>query len=81
MVLSEAFDEQAIDILIDLTYRKIFPQQCALWRATKKYIYEKFKKEAAERSDAACEDFLRKEGSLRCAIRESVVDHVTKLFP
>ena len=81
VVLSEALDEKAIDILVELAYWKMFPQQCDMWRATKKDVREKFKKEAAERSRAACQDLQRTEDSLRRALRESVVDHVMKLYP
>ena len=81
VVLSEDLDEKAIDILIELAYGKIFSQQCDRWKATKKEVREKFKKEAAERSKAACQDLERTEDSLRRALRESVVDHVIKLYP
>ena len=81
VVLSEALDETGIDIVIDLAFSKIFPEQCNMWRVTKKGVHERFKNEVAERSEAACQDLLRGEDSLRRALRESVVDHVTKLFP
>jgi hypothetical protein len=81
VVLSEALDEKAIDILVDLTFWKIFPQQCDKWKATKKYVCEESEKQFAERSDAACQDLLRKGGNLRRALYESVVDHVTEHFP
>ena len=81
VVLSEALDEKAIDILVDLTFWKIFPQQCENWKATKTYVFEECKKEFAERSDAACQDLLQKRGSLRRALHDSVVDHVTAHFP
>ena len=81
VVLSEALDEKAIDILIDLTFWKIFPQQCDMWRVTKNHIWEQSKMEIADRSDAACQDVLHKKGFLQRALRDSVVDHVTKLFP
>ena len=81
VVLSEALDEKSVDILIDLAFWKIFPDQCAMWNATKNDVREKFKKESAERSEAACQDLMSKENSLRRALRESVVDDVMKSFP
>jgi len=81
VVLSETLDEKAIEILVDLAFSRIFPEQCATWKTAKKGVCEKFKKEAAERSEAACQDLLSREGSLRRALRESVVDDVMKLYP
>jgi hypothetical protein len=81
VVLSEALDEKAIDILVDLTFWRLFPQQCDSWKATKKDAREKFKKESAERSEVACRDLTSREDSLRRALRESVVDDVMKSFP
>ena len=81
MVLSEALDEKAIDILVDLTFWRLFPQQCEKWKATKKGVHERFKREFLERSEAARQDLMRTEDSLRRALRESVVDDVMKSFP
>ncbi len=81
MVLSEALDKKAIEVLVDLAFWKIFPGQCNMWKTTKKYIFEEFKKEVAERSEAACQDLLSREDSLWRALRESVVDEVVKLYP
>ncbi|KAH9014400.1 hypothetical protein EDB85DRAFT_2214278 [Lactarius pseudohatsudake] len=81
VVLSEALDEKAIEILVDLAFWRIFPDQCATWKTTKKGVCEKFKKEGTERSEVACRDLLSREGFLRRALRESVVDDVTKLYP
>ena len=81
VVLSEKLDEKAIDILIDLTFWKLFPSKCDKWRASKKDVREKFKEEITVRTEAAHEDLLDKKESLRRALRESVVDHVMKVFP
>lgn len=81
MVLSEALDEKAIDILIQLAFWKIFPGECRAWSATKKDIFEQSKNAIAEKSEAVCQELLDNENSLRRAVRESVVDHVVKLFP
>ncbi|KAH9164611.1 hypothetical protein EDB89DRAFT_2247116 [Lactarius sanguifluus] len=69
VVLSEALDEEAIEILVDLAFWKIFPGQCETWRATKKDIFKKFKQEVTERSEAACQDLLLREDSLRRALQ------------
>jgi agmatine/peptidylarginine deiminase len=81
VVLSEALDEKAIDILIDLTFWKLFPSKCDMWRASKKDVREKFKEAVTVRTEAAHQDLLSKEESLRHSLREAVVDHVMKLFP
>ncbi|KAH9056526.1 hypothetical protein EDB87DRAFT_1636600 [Lactarius vividus] len=81
VVLSETLDEKTIEILVDLAFGKIFPEQCTTWKTTKRNISEKFKKECTERSEVACQDLVSKESSLRRALRESVVDDVTKLYP
>ena len=81
MVLSEGLDEKAIDILIDLAFCKIFLRECGMWRSTKNYICEESKKLIMEKSKAVCQELLDDENSLRCALREFVVDYVMKLFP
>ncbi|KAI9434837.1 hypothetical protein H4582DRAFT_1855657 [Lactarius indigo] len=81
VVLSEALDEKAIEMLVDLAFGRIFPEQCAMWKTAKKDIREKFKKEATERSELACRDLLSREESLRRGLRGSVVDEVMKLYP
>ena len=81
VVLSENLDEKAIDILIELTFWKLFPSKCDMWRASKKDTRERFKEEATVRTEAAQKDLRDKEESMRHALRESVVDHVMKLFP
>lgn len=81
MILSEALDEKAIDILVELAFWKQFPEQCEMWRSTKKDVRETFKKEATLTIEAACKDLRDKEDSVRSALRESVVDDVMKLFP
>ena len=80
LVLSEALDEKAIDILVDLAFWRMFPQQCDMWRVTKKDVREKFKKKVTARTEAVRQDLVHKENSLR-ALREWVVDDVMKLFP
>ncbi len=81
MVLSEALDAKAIDVLIDLAFWKLFPDQCKMWRDTKKDICDIFKKEIADRSETAGQDLRRAEHSLMRALRESVVDDVINLYP
>jgi hypothetical protein len=81
VVLSEALDEKAIDILIDLTFWRLFPSKCDMWRASKKEVREKFKEAVTVRTEAAYQDLRSKEEPLRQALREAVVDHVMKLFP
>ena len=81
MILSEALDEKAIDILVELAFWKLFPKQCEMWRSTKNDVRETFKKEVTLTTEAACKDLRGKEDSVRSALRESVVDDVMKLFP
>ena len=52
-----------------------------MWRSVKKDVGAKFKKEVTVRTEAARKDIFSREGSLQSALRESVVDDVTKLFP
>jgi hypothetical protein len=81
VVLSEALDERAIDIVIELAFWKIFPVQCGRWRVTKKFFCEESQKAIAKESEAVCQELLESKNLLRRALRESVVDHVTTLFP
>ena len=81
VVLSENLNEKAIEILIDLTFWKLFPSKCDRWRDSKKNVGDKFKEEVTVRTEAAYQDILSKEEALRHALRESVVDDVIKLFP
>lgn len=81
LVLSENLDEKAIEILIDLTFWKLFPSKCDKWRASRKDVRETFKEEVTVRTEAAYQDIHGKEEALRHALRESVVDDVMKLFP
>jgi hypothetical protein len=81
VVLSEALDEKAIDILIELAFWKMFPDQCRKWRATKKYFCEESQKAIEMESEAVCQGLLESKNLLRRALRESVVDHVMTLFP
>ncbi|KAH8986525.1 hypothetical protein EDB86DRAFT_2809505 [Lactarius hatsudake] len=74
VVLSETLDEKAINILVDLAFWKIFPRQCEMWSATRKCVFEEFKKELAERTEAACRALHYEEDSLRCTLRGSVID-------
>jgi hypothetical protein len=80
VILSEALDEKAINILVDLAFQRIFPEQCDMWRIIKEDIREKFKKEVTVRTEAVHQDLVYEENSLR-ALREWVVDDVMKLFP
>ncbi|KAH9046371.1 hypothetical protein EDB83DRAFT_2295029 [Lactarius deliciosus] len=81
VVLSETLDEKAIEVLVDLVFGRIFPEQCATWKTTKNDLREKFKRRGTERSEEACRDLLSRECSLRRALRGSVVDELTKLYP
>ena len=81
VVLSEALDEKAIDILIELAFWKLFPHQCGKWRATKKYLSEESQKAIDMESDAVHQEILENKNLLSRALRESVVDHVMSLFP
>lgn len=81
MVLSEALDEKAIDILTELAFWKLFPHQCGKWSATKKYFCEESQKAIEMESEVVCRELLENKNLLRRALRESVVDHVVTLFP
>jgi hypothetical protein len=43
--------------------------------------HETFRQELTKRQNKACEDTLRQEASLQCALRDAVVGDVVKLFP
>jgi hypothetical protein len=59
----------------------IFPEECNELRVAVMNTHEKFRQELTERQDKACEDTLREEASLQCALRDAVVEDVMKLFP
>ena len=67
--------------MIDLALWKLYPEKCEMWRSVKKDVGAKFKKEVTVRTEAARKDIFSREGSLQSALRESVVNDVTKLFP
>jgi hypothetical protein len=50
-------------------------------RVAVKNTHDSFRQELIERQNKACEDILRQEASLQCALRDAVVEDVIKLFP
>ncbi|KAH9965565.1 hypothetical protein BGW80DRAFT_1345251 [Lactifluus volemus] len=81
LVLSEALDEKAVQILMDVALLKKLPEQCSMWRKVQTDIREKSREELSRRQGVACQDLDREEHALRVALREAVVTDVVKLFP
>ena len=81
LVLSDGLDEETVQALINVALLDIFPEQCKEWRAVKQDIRDVFMREQTKRKSAVFQDIVNTEGSLRRALREEVVDHVTNLFP
>lgn len=65
VVLSEALDGKAIDILIDLAFWKTFPGLCGKWRVIKKYFCEESQKTIEMESEAVCQELLENKNLLR----------------
>ena len=70
-----------MDILVDVAISTMFPKQCDEWRVGTKNIRRSFREEITKRQDEVCQELNGQESSLRRALREAVVDDVTKLFP
>ncbi|KAH9026661.1 hypothetical protein EDB84DRAFT_1589144 [Lactarius hengduanensis] len=81
LVLSEDLDESAVQNLVHVALRDLFPRQCEEWHDIKQYIHEIFMQERKEKKSAIARDIANTENSLRHALREEVVDHVIGGFP
>ncbi|KAI9452888.1 hypothetical protein BJY52DRAFT_1124024 [Lactarius psammicola] len=81
LVLSEDLDKNAMRILVDVALGSLFPEQYEEWYDTKQYIHGIFMRELREKKSAIVRDLADTEDSLRHALREEVVDHVTGIFP
>jgi hypothetical protein len=81
IVMSEDLDDNAVQILVDVAFSKIFSDQCSKWHATKKGIREQFREELVRRQEVVCQDLYREEHALQGSLREAVVSDVVKLFP
>ena len=68
-------------MLVDVVLSDILPEQCNTWDAAMENIRERFEKDLTERQNKACDDLLSQEASLRCALRDAVVEDVMKRFP
>ncbi|KAH8993666.1 hypothetical protein EDB83DRAFT_2325213 [Lactarius deliciosus] len=81
LVLSEDLDENAVQNLIDIALRDLFPRQCEEWNGIKQYIQDIFMQERREKKSAIDRDIADTENNLRYALREEVIDHVIGSFP
>jgi hypothetical protein len=81
LVLSESLDEDAVQTLVEVALSTIFPKQCDEWRATKKDVRRSFHEDMEKGQQKICQELNGQESSLRHALRDAVVDDVTKLFP
>jgi hypothetical protein len=81
LVLSEALEENAVKVLVNVALSNIFSEQCSKWHAAKKDIRERSDNELIERQEAVCENLAREEYALQGILREAVVRDVVKLFP
>ncbi|KAI9443805.1 hypothetical protein H4582DRAFT_1846182 [Lactarius indigo] len=81
LVLSDNIDEDTVQTLVNVALSDLFPEQCKLWRVMQQDIRDIFMQEQTRKKGAVAQDIANTGGSLRCALREEVVDHVTTLFP
>ncbi|KAH8979281.1 hypothetical protein EDB92DRAFT_1980226 [Lactarius akahatsu] len=81
LVLSEDLDENAVQNLVDIALRDLFPRQCEEWNGIKQHIREMFMQELREKKSAIDRDIADTENNLRYALREEVIDHVIGSFP
>ncbi|KAH9005432.1 hypothetical protein EDB86DRAFT_2825090 [Lactarius hatsudake] len=81
LVLSEDLDENAVQNLVDIALRDLFPGQCEEWNGIKQHIQEIFMQERREKKGAIDRDIADTENNLRYALREEVIDHVIGSFP
>ena len=70
-----------MNILVEVALLTIFPKQCNEWRITTMDARRSFREEMTKRQDKVCQELSNQELSLRRALRDEVVDDVTKLFP
>ncbi|KAH9963060.1 hypothetical protein BJV74DRAFT_880022 [Russula compacta] len=81
LVFSEALDENAMQILLDLHIADIFPQQCNKWRDMKQDISVFLAREQANRQVTLFEELASKEDALQRVLRDAIIEDVTALFP
>jgi hypothetical protein len=81
VVLSETLDENAMQILLDLSVANRFPKQCGEWHAAKKGISDFYFRECAKMQQAAFEELATKEHEMRRVLYDAVVGEVMALFP
>ncbi|KAH9023071.1 hypothetical protein EDB83DRAFT_2527400 [Lactarius deliciosus] len=81
LVLSDDLDEDTVQTLVNIVLSDLFPEQCTQWRVMQQDIRDMFMREQTRNKSAVAQDIANTGGSLRCALREEVVDHVSTLFP
>ncbi|KAH8986573.1 hypothetical protein EDB86DRAFT_2954862 [Lactarius hatsudake] len=81
LVLSDDLDEDTVQTLVNVALSDLFPDQCKQWRVMQQDIRDVFMLEQTRNKSAAAQNIANTGGSLRCALREEVVDHVSTLFP
>jgi hypothetical protein len=81
LVFSETLDENAMQILLDLSIADTFPRQCNEWHATKKVISDSCSQKCSTRQHTAFEEFTSEEHEMRRVLHDAVVGDVLELFP
>ncbi|KAI9443812.1 hypothetical protein H4582DRAFT_1039790 [Lactarius indigo] len=81
LVLSDDLDEDTVQTLVGVALSDLFPEQCKQWRITQLDIRDSFMRELTWKKSAVAQDIANTGGSLRCVLREEIVDHVSTIFP
>lgn len=81
IVLSETLDENAMQILLDLSIANRFPKQCGEWHAEKTVISDFHSREMTKKKQSASEELAAKEHEMRRVLYDAVVGDVMDLFP
>lgn len=81
LVLSQDIDDDTIQTLVGVALGDLFPEQCKNWRARKQNVRDVFSRKRTNSEREIAQNVAKSEDSLRHALREGVVDHVTSLFP
>ncbi|KAI9443796.1 hypothetical protein H4582DRAFT_2125845, partial [Lactarius indigo] len=81
LVLSDDLDEDAVQTLVNVALSDLFPEECKQWSVMQQEIRDVFMQEQTRKKSVVAQVIADTGGSLRRALREEVVDHVTTLFP
>ncbi|SRR6266478_8603443 len=81
VVLSETLDENAMQILLDLSIANRFPKECGEWHAAKKDISDLYFREFTKRQHTVFEKLASREHELPPVLHDAIVGEVMALFP